>query len=93
VLVSTLWKERDLNQKTMKDLVGNMKSKAWEFGSMLHGFDILDNRGNDIGDRYSILSLTTTVRILGGNKIAISTPPIDIYKEFRIKITRPDVMD
>ena len=60
---------------------------------MLYGFDILDNRGNDIGDRYSILSLTTTVRILDGNKIAISTPPIDTYEGFRIKIMRPDAMD
>jgi hypothetical protein len=93
VLVSTLWKERYLSPKIMKALVGNMKSKAWEYGSMLHGFDILDNRGNDIGDRYSILSLRTTVRILGGNKIAISTPPMDTYEGFRIKITRPDETD
>ncbi|MBW2637861.1 MAG: hypothetical protein JRC86_10135 [Deltaproteobacteria bacterium] len=75
----------------MKAMVGNMKSKAREFGSMLHGFDILDNRGNDIGDRYSILSLRTTVRILGGNEIAISTPPIDTYEGVRIR--RLDVID
>jgi hypothetical protein len=93
VLVSNLWKERDLDTNTMKALVENMKSKAREYGSMLHGFDILDNRGNDIGDRYSILSLTTTVRILGGNKITISTPPIDTYEGFRIKIMRPDEID
>lgn len=93
VLVSSLWKERYLTPKTMKVLVENMKAKAREHGSLLHGFDILDNRGNDIGDRYSILSLSTTVRILGGNKIALSTPPIDIYEDFKIKITRPDAKD
>jgi hypothetical protein len=93
VLVSTLWKERYLTPKIMKALVENMSSKAREFGSMLHGFDILDNRGNDIGDRYSILSLRTNVRILGGNKIALSTPPIDTYEGARIRIRRPDAMD
>jgi hypothetical protein len=93
VLVSTLWKERDLSPKIMKALVGNMKSKAREHGSMLFGFDILDNRGNDIGDRYSILSLRTTVKILGGNEIAISTPPIDTYEGVKIRIRRSDVID
>jgi hypothetical protein len=93
VLVSNLWKQRDLTPKTMKALVGNMESKAREYGSMLHGFDILDNRGNDIGDRYSILSLTTTVRILDGNKITITTPPIDTYEGFKMKLMRPGETD
>jgi len=93
VLRSTLWKERYLTPKAMKTLVGNMKSKAQECGFMLHGFDILDNEGNDIGDRYSILSLTTTVRILDGNTITITTPSIDTYEGVRMKIMRPGEMD
>ncbi len=93
ILVSDLWKERDLTPKTMKTLVENMQSKAEEYGSLLHGFDILDDKGNDIGDRYSILSLSTTIKILGGNKISISTPPVDIYEHFKIKMMSPDVED
>ncbi|MBE0666729.1 MAG: hypothetical protein IH593_03555 [Bacteroidales bacterium] len=56
---------------------------------MLHGFDIL-NDGRDIGDCYSILLISTTVKIEDENNATISAPPVDIYEGSRIKFMRRD---
>jgi hypothetical protein len=85
-LVSDLWKKRYLTSDMLKRLVLNMQSAAWEYRLMMHGFNIMDDRGNDIGDWYSILSAKTSVKMVGEKKIVINTPPIDTYEKFRMEV-------
>lgn len=46
------------------------------------GFDILDDKGNDIGDWYSLLHARTVVRMLGENSVSVTPPGIDLYDRF-----------
>ncbi|MBN2515764.1 MAG: hypothetical protein JXC33_06990 [Deltaproteobacteria bacterium] len=48
----------------------------------LTGFDILDDKGNDIGDWYSLLNAKTVIRMLGENRVSATPPPIDLYERF-----------
>lgn len=80
VLDSDLWKERKLTSAAMKELIGNLRSKALEVGETLHGFDILDHGGKKIGLWYSILRAPTYVKIEGDGRVVIGTPPIDLWE-------------
>jgi len=80
-LDSNLWKEVEFTPETLKNLVGDMNAKVTELNETLHGFNILDNKGNNIGDWYSILSARTSVKMEEDNRIIIITPDIDTYKE------------
>jgi len=86
VLVSDLWKERNFTRDGLKIIVENMRSKGWEYGAMMHGFNILDDGGNDVGDLYAILSVMITVEMLDENRVVIHTPPLDTYEKIKIKI-------
>ncbi len=76
-LKTDLWRRRELDAAGMKGLVQNMQRKAAESGRALHGFDILDNHGEIIGNGYSGLDVRVTVRIDGDRTAVISTPPMD----------------
>jgi hypothetical protein len=78
-LESDLWKEKALDSQGMKILVQNMQSKSMEQNRILHGFDIFDNRGEKIGDWFSVLGISTTVKITGERTAVVHTPPIDTY--------------
>ena len=80
-LESDLWKRRDLSSQSMKELVQNMQTKAWEQNILLHGFDILDDRGRKIGDWYSVMGSGMTVEIKGERSVIVYTPPIDTYRQ------------
>jgi len=80
VLDSDLWKERKLSPAGMKELVGDMCSKALEVGETLHGFVILDPAGKKIGLWYSILRARTYVKIEEENRVVIGTPPVDLWE-------------
>ena len=84
-LKSELWKKREFTPETLKNLVENMKFKVMQFYETPHGFDILDNDGNDIGDWYSIFSATTAVKIEEDHSVIIITPDIDTYERYEIK--------
>jgi hypothetical protein len=45
----------------------------------LTGFDILDEKGNDIGDWYSLLHARTVIRMLGENRVSVTPPPLNLY--------------
>ena len=45
--------------------------------SGLKGYTLLDDKGQSIGKRYSLMSLTTTVEVLGNNTVSIYTPTAD----------------
>lgn len=79
-LDSDLWKEKKLTSAKMKEIIGNMQSKALEVGETLHGFDILDQGGRKIGLWYSILRASTYVKIEGDRRVVIGTPPIDVWE-------------
>jgi len=85
ILVSDLWKKREFTTDKLKRLVKNTQSRAWDCGLMMHGFDILDDRGNDIGDWYSILSVRMPVKMVDENKVIIFTPPLDTYDKLKIE--------
>lgn len=80
-LESDLWKKRDLDSQGMKELVLDMQSKTAEQNTVLHGFVILDNKGNKIGDWFSVMGFHVTVEITGERSVIIDTPPIDTYRQ------------
>ena len=79
-LESDLWKKKELNSQSMKELIQNMQTKSAERILTLHGFDIFDDHGMKIGDWFSIMGVTTTVEITGEKRVTINTPPIDTYQ-------------
>ena len=83
-LNSTLWKKVEFTPQTLKSLVDDMKAKVSEINQTLHGFTILDTKGNDIGNWYSILSARTTVKI-EDHSVVISTPDLDTYDKYEIE--------
>jgi hypothetical protein len=78
-LESDLWKKRELTPEAMKALVQGMQAKALERMTPLHGFDILDEKGARIGDWFSVMGLTITIRVIGERKVEITTPSVDAY--------------
>ena len=79
-LESDLWKKKDLEPQSMKDLVQGMQAKAAECILTLHGFDIFDDRGMKIGNWFSIMGVTTSVEVMGEKRVTIDAPPIDTYQ-------------
>jgi hypothetical protein len=65
----------------MQELVQNMQSKVRGMNVLLHGFDIIDDRGRKIGNWFSVLGLNMTVEISGENRAIVYTPPIDTYRQ------------
>jgi hypothetical protein len=78
-LKTDLWKKRDLTAEGMKELVGNMCSKAMEQLTLIQGFDIVDERGAKIGEWFSLPGMSIVIRTKGENRVSISTPPFDVY--------------
>ncbi|MCE5262310.1 MAG: hypothetical protein LLG97_02115 [Deltaproteobacteria bacterium] len=81
MLEGDLWKRKDLTAGGMEELVGNMRSKAAERGGFLQGFDILDDRGRKIGEWLSAPGMNATVWMKGGDRVAISTPPLNVHPD------------
>jgi hypothetical protein len=79
-LESDLWMQKDLSSQGMKELVQNMKMKALEQYLTLHGFDIFDNRGKNIGNWFSIMGIIMIIKVTGERRVVVHTPPIDIYR-------------
>ena len=84
-LKSELWKKRGFTPETLKNLVEDVQFRVMEFYETPHGFDILDNAGNDIGDWYSIFSATTTIKIEEDQSVIVITPDIDTYERYEIE--------
>jgi hypothetical protein len=78
-LASDLWKRREFTPEGMKELVQGIQAKALERLAPLQGFDILDHRNRKIGTWFSLPGLHVAVRILEGNRLEISTPPLNTY--------------
>ena len=78
-LETDLWKKRDLTAEGMKELVGNMRSRAMKQVRSLQGFDILDDRGAKIGEWFSLPGMSIVIRTKREDRVSISTPPLDVY--------------
>ncbi|GEM_PF-514584 len=79
LLVSDLWKKKELAPDGMRALVQGMQTRAMENLVCLQGFEIMDHRGMKIGTWFSLPGLEVLIRIKGDNRVEISTPPGDIY--------------
>jgi len=78
-LDSRLWGKRVFTKDELVTIVQNMQGKAAELDRTLHGFRILDNKGRYLGEWYSVLGITATVKVKKDGRIMITTPPPDIY--------------
>ena len=76
-LDSTLWKKFKMTPQVLRELVTNMQMKA----PILHGFTLVDNRGNRIGVWYSLLSATTSLWMKDDHTVVILTPALDTYEK------------
>ncbi len=85
VLETKLWRRVEDPLPPFRELVRGMQSKALEYGLSLHGFDIRDDRGNDIGDWYSILDGRMPVKMVGEKRVMVYPPPSDIYEINRLR--------
>jgi hypothetical protein len=78
-LETELWKRREMTVEEMRELVGNMRARALEQGTLMHGFDILDEKERKIGEWYSLPGMSIVIRPMGENRVSITTPPLDAY--------------
>jgi hypothetical protein len=79
----TLWKEETMTPERMKEIVQFMQMKALEYRAVLHGFDMLDDKGRQIGVWYSIMTAPTLVRMQEDGTVRIDTPDLETYKQTR----------
>jgi hypothetical protein len=73
-LESDLWKPLEMDSKTLKELIFNMKSQGLGQGTIPYGFEIIDDREGKIGDWFSLPGQNVTVWLRGENRFELSTP-------------------
>jgi len=79
----TLWKEETMTPERLKEIVNFMQMRADEYRLVLHGFDMLDDKGRRIGVWYSIMTAPTLVRMQEDGTVRIDTPDLETYKKIR----------
>jgi hypothetical protein len=77
----TLWKEVAMTPARMKELVEQMKTKAFDSHQYPHGFEMSDDQGRPIGVWYSILSARTFLHMEENGTVRIDTPDLDTYEK------------
>jgi hypothetical protein len=77
----TLWKEVAMTPGKLREIVGYMKTKAFEHGQFPHGFDLLDTGGKKIGFWYSILTARTYLRFEEDGTVMLQTPELETYEK------------
>jgi hypothetical protein len=81
----TLWKEVAMTPGKLREIVGFMKAKAFEYRQSPQGFDLLDTRGKKIGFWYSIFTARTFLRFEEDGTVTIVTPDLDTYEKLEYK--------
>ena len=72
-----LWKEIEPKQEIISGLVSNMQMRLLDCClQKAHGFDILDDHGQKIGEWYSMLGLVSGIIMKDNGKVLIY-PPLD----------------
>jgi hypothetical protein len=74
------WKEIGMTPAKLRETVGFMKAKSFEYGQYPYGFDLLDTSGKKIGFWYSIMTARTFVRFEEDGTVTILTPKLDTYE-------------
>jgi len=77
----TLWKEVAMTPGKLREIVGFMKAKAYEYHQFPHGFDLLDTGGKKIGFWYSIFTARTFLRFEEDGTVMILTPKLETYEK------------
>ena len=77
----TLWKEVAMTPVKLREIVGFMKAKAFEYSHFPYGFDLLDTGGKKIGFWYSILTARTYLRFEEDGTVMIQTPELETYEK------------
>lgn len=75
-LDSDQWKKREFTPETFREMIQNMQTGAQSCMRPLHGFEILDQRGQMLGTWYSLLDARTTIKMLSDNRVRVDTPPM-----------------
>jgi hypothetical protein len=81
----TLWKEVKMTPEKLRQIVGFMKAKAFEYMHFPHPFDLFDTKGKKIGFWYSILTAKTSLRFGEDGTVTIFTPDLDTYERLESK--------
>ncbi|MBU4370409.1 MAG: hypothetical protein KKD68_00765 [Proteobacteria bacterium] len=84
----TLWKEVSMTPGKLREIVGFMKAKAFEYGQFPYEFELLDTGGKKIGFWYSLLTARTFLRFEQDGTVMIQTPDLDTYEKLEIKEDR-----
>lgn len=84
-LDTKLWRKVEDPLHTLKELIRNMQTHAADYNLRLHGFDIRNHRGEDIGNWYSILGGRMPVKITRDKRVSIYPPPADSYERKRFE--------
>ncbi len=77
----TLWKEVAMTPEQLRNIVAQMKTKAFEFGQFPYEFELLDTGGKKIGFWYSILMARTFLRFEADGTVMILTPELETYEK------------
>ena len=81
---STLWREvPGMTTAKMKEIVDNMKTKAFQRRLFQYGFEMSDNKGRPVGVWYSVLAARTFLRMNEDGTLRIDTPPLDVYDDLK----------
>jgi hypothetical protein len=81
----TLWKEVAMTPVKLREIVGCMKAKAFEYHQFPHGFDLIDTGGKKIGFWYSIFTARTFLRFEEDGTVMILTPELETYEKLESK--------
>ena len=78
---AALWKEVAMTPEKLREVVGFMKTKAFEYGQFPYEFELLDRGGKKIGFWYSLLSARTFLRFEEDGTVLLPTPDLDTYEK------------
>ena len=81
-LESDLWKKVEMTPPIFRGLIMDMQTKALTLGQSQHGFAMFDDKGNQIGIWYSILSARMMLKMKDSRTVIIYTPDIDTYEKY-----------
>jgi hypothetical protein len=81
----TLWKEIAMNPVKLREIIGYMKAKAFEFRQYPHGFDLIDPEGKKIGFWYSIFTARTFLRFEEDGTVMILTPELETFEKLEYR--------
>ncbi len=73
-LDTNLWKKVELTPELLRSLVSNMQKLAEDYDQSQFGFVVLDNKGQQIGIWYSLVSANTFVKMKEDKKVVIWQP-------------------